>query len=98
MRIFPFQGPCRTNYKKAKQAAALEVVKLLHQSGHLDNHLAPVKIPKEILDAKYWFPNWDFSDNEKQEKAKERQDSSDNTLFSQIRVSSFSCMCKWFAS
>lgn len=55
----PILGKIADNTKTAKRSAAFIAVKLLHQIGALDDNLEPVRIPKEIENKDYWFPNWD---------------------------------------
>lgn len=70
LSFFPLhQGPERPNRKESKQAVALEAVRRLHKLGHLDDHLLPIRVPKELIDTDYWFPYWDVDDAGKQRKA-----------------------------
>ena len=77
------QGAPRPNRKEAKQAAALEAVRRLHKLKYLDDHLLPIRVPKELVDTDYWFPNWDLDDAAKH---KTSAATSEGTVTTNLRV------------
>ena len=63
---------------------ALEAVRRLHKLNLLDQHLLPIRVPMELTDTLYWFPNWDTDDAEKLRNSKASE--SDAIFTSNIRV------------
>lgn len=59
--------------KKAKRAAALKAVELLHKLGELDDHLLPIKRTELTEDLNFLFQHWSKDDDKNTGGKKKRQ-------------------------